>query len=36
VIDDPAGQDIDTVRRIVDDVDKRVRRLIDELTGARP
>jgi arsenate reductase len=36
VIDDPAGQDIDTVRRIVDDVDKRVRHLVDELTGARP
>jgi arsenate reductase len=35
VIDDPAGQDIDTVRRIVDDVDGRVRRLVDELVGAR-
>ena len=33
VIDDPAGQDIDTVRRIVDDVDTRVRGLVDELTN---
>jgi arsenate reductase len=31
VVDDPAGQDIDAVRRIVDDVDARVRRLLDEL-----
>ena len=30
-IDDPAGQDLATVRRIVDDVDARVRRLIAEL-----
>ncbi len=30
-VDDPAGQDIDTVRRIVDDVDNRVRKLLDEL-----
>jgi arsenate reductase (thioredoxin) len=36
VIDDPTGQDIDTVRRIVDDVDKRVRTLVDELVGAGP
>jgi arsenate reductase (thioredoxin) len=35
VIDDPAGQDIDTVRRIVDDVDTRVRQLVDELAGVR-
>jgi arsenate reductase (thioredoxin) len=35
VIDDPAGQDIDTVRRIVDDVDARVRQLVDELVGVR-
>jgi arsenate reductase len=34
VVDDPAGQDIDTVRRIVDDVDARVRRLVAELTSA--
>lgn len=27
-VDDPAGQDLDTVRRIVDDVDSRVRRLL--------
>jgi arsenate reductase len=27
-VDDPAGQDIDTVRRIVDDVDSRVRKLV--------
>jgi arsenate reductase len=33
--DDPAGQDIDTVRRIVDDIDVRVRRLVDQLTGGR-
>ena len=30
-VDDPAGQDLDTVRRIVDDVDGRVRRLLAEL-----
>ena len=30
-VDDPAGQDVETVRRIVDDVDARVRRLVDEL-----
>jgi arsenate reductase (thioredoxin) len=30
-VDDPAGQDIDTVRRIVDDVDARVRKLLEEL-----
>jgi arsenate reductase len=30
-VDDPAGQDIDTVRRIVDDVDRRVRKLLEEL-----
>ena len=32
-VDDPAGQSLDVVRRIVDDVDARVRRLIDELVG---
>src|SRR5262249_5830471 len=32
-VDDPAGQDIDAVRRIVDDIDARVRLLVAELTG---
>ena len=30
-VDDPAGQDLETVRRIVDDVDARVRRLLAQL-----
>jgi arsenate reductase (thioredoxin) len=30
-VDDPAGQDIDMVRRIVDDVDGRVRKLLADL-----
>ncbi len=30
-VDDPAGQDLDTVRRIVDDVDDRVRALLAQL-----
>jgi arsenate reductase len=30
-VDDPADQDIETVRRIVDDVDGRVRELLAEL-----
>ena len=30
-LDDPAGKDIDTVRRIRDEIDARVRRLINEL-----
>ena len=30
-VDDPAGQDVETVRRIVDDVDARVRKLLTEL-----
>lgn len=30
-VDDPAGQDLDTVRRIVDDLDTRVRALLAEL-----
>ena len=34
-VDDPAGQDADTVSRIVDDIDGRVRRLLGEL-GAEP
>jgi protein-tyrosine-phosphatase len=31
-IDDPAGKDIDTVRRIRDEIDARVRRLIEQVT----
>ena len=31
-VDDPAGQDLDTVRAIVDDVDARVRALLDSLS----
>jgi len=34
VVDDPAGQDLDTVRRIVDDVDGRVRDLLARLDGS--
>ena len=30
-VDDPAGQDVDTVRRIVDEIDARVRDLLAEL-----
>ncbi len=30
-VDDPAGQDLDDVRRIVGDIDGRVRRLLDTL-----
>jgi arsenate reductase len=30
-VDDPAGQDIDTVRRIVDDIDGRVKELLASL-----
>jgi protein-tyrosine-phosphatase len=30
-LDDPAGQDLDTVRRIRDDLDGRVRKLVAEL-----
>ena len=33
VLDDPAGQDIETVRRIRDEIDARVRVLVDELLG---
>jgi arsenate reductase (thioredoxin) len=33
VVDDPADQDIDTVRRIRDDIDARVQRLIGEVLG---
>ncbi len=34
-VDDPAGQDLDTVRRIVDDIDARVRALLAGLTPTR-
>ena len=30
-VDDPAGQDLQTARRIVDDIDRRVRDLLTEL-----
>lgn len=30
-LDDPAGQDLDTVRRIRDEIDRHVQKLIDEL-----
>jgi protein-tyrosine-phosphatase len=33
-LDDPAGQDLETVRRIRDEIDRRVGRLIDELATA--
>ena len=33
-VDDPAGQDVETVRRIVDDVDARVRKLLADLAVA--
>ena len=32
-VDDPKGQKLETVRRIVEDIDARVRRLIDDLTS---
>ena len=38
-VDDPKGQNLETVRRIVDDVDTRVRALLAELdvpTAAAP
>jgi arsenate reductase (thioredoxin) len=31
VVDDPAGRDLEAVRRIRDEIDERVRKLIDEL-----
>ena len=34
VVDDPADQNIETVRRIRDEIDARVRRLLDELEVA--
>ena len=30
-VDDPAGRDLDTVRRIVDEIDVRVRTLLESL-----
>ncbi len=35
-LEDPAGKDLETVRRIRDEIDVRVRRLVGELTSARP
>jgi arsenate reductase len=35
-VDDPAGQDLGTVRRIRDDIARRVDRLLLELVGATP
>lgn len=35
-LDDPAGQGIDAVRPIRDEIERRVRVLIDELVPARP
>ena len=34
-LDDPAGQDVDTVRRIRDEIDERVRALLAELLPGR-
>jgi protein-tyrosine-phosphatase len=33
---DPAGQDLDTVRAVRDEIDGRVRALLAELTGSEP
>ena len=33
-VDDPAGQDVDTVRRIVGDIDGRVQKLVAELLSS--
>jgi protein-tyrosine-phosphatase len=35
-LEDPAGKDIDTVRRIRDQIDSRVRRLVADLTERTP
>jgi arsenate reductase (thioredoxin) len=35
-VDDPAGQDLPTVRGIIDDIDARVRALLAEIDGLRP
>jgi protein-tyrosine-phosphatase len=32
-VDDPAGQDLEAVRRIRDDIDSRVQKLTEELLG---
>jgi protein-tyrosine-phosphatase len=32
-LDDPAGQGVDAVRAIRDEIDQRVRQLVDELVG---
>ena len=32
-VDDPAGEDIETVRRIRDDIDRRVQKLISDVLG---
>jgi arsenate reductase len=32
-LEDPAGKDVDTVRRIRDEIDERVQRLVGELLG---
>lgn len=34
-LDDPAGQPVDTVRAIRDDIDSRVQRLLGELSGQK-
>jgi arsenate reductase len=36
VLDDPAGQDLETVTRIRDEIDERVQKLIEELLPADP
>ena len=36
VLDDPAGQDLDTVRVIRDAIRARVQRLVDDLTAPQP
>lgn len=35
-VDDPAGQDLETVRRIIDGIDARVRSLLADLLQPRP
>jgi arsenate reductase len=35
VLDDPAGQDLETVRRIRDEIDSRVTILLDQLAATR-
>ncbi len=35
-VDDPAGRDLVTVRRIVDDIEARVRALLADILGASP